>query len=323
MPFDSTELAWAVSVVAQHMDPTPQYSWPLLCELVDAEVWVKHENHTPIASFKVRGGLVYFERLRHQRPEIRGIITATRGNHGQSLAFAGRAVGIDVTIVVPKGNNPDKNASMRSLGAELIEHGHDFQESLEFAEGLGIERGLEVVNPYHPDLVLGVATYAKELFDAVGELDAVYVPVGMGSGICGAINVRDLLGLKTEIIGVVAKEAPATALSFAAGHLVSTPTAETFIDGVATRTPDPNAISLILAGASRVLTVSEDEAAEAMRVMYRSTHNVAEPAGALALAGLLSERGLVRGRRIAVIHSGANADTKQLIEVLSGGTPAP
>lgn len=323
MPFDSNELAWAIEVVARHMAPTPQYVWPLLCESIGAEVWVKHENHTPIGSFKVRGGLVYFERLRSQRPEVNGIITATRGNHGQSMAFAGRAVGIDVVIVVPKGNNPDKNAAMRSLGAELIEHGHDFQESAEFAQALGIERGLEMVSPYHPDLVLGVATYSSELLGAAGELDVVYIPVGMGSGICGMLNVRDLLGFNTEVVGVVATEAPATARSFAARHLVSTQTADTFIDGVAVRTPNPDAIASIISGAARIVEVSEDEAAEAMREIYRTTHNVAEPAGALALAGLLAERDLVQHRRVGIIHSGGNADTKHLVEVLSGHTPAP
>ena len=323
MPFDSRELAWATEIVMKHMAPTPQYVWPLLCELVGAEVWVKHENHTPIGSFKVRGGLVYFERLRNDRPQVRGIVTATRGNHGQSMAFAGRAVGIEVVIVVPEGNNPDKNASMRSLGAELIEHGHDFQESVEYAVSLGIERGLEMVSAFHPDLVLGVATYAKELLNAAGELDVVYVPVGMGSGICAMLNVRDLLGMKTEVVGVVAREAPAAALSFAAGHLVSTESADTFIDGVAVRTPDEGAISLIISGAARIVTIGEDEAAEAMRELYRTTHNVAEPAGALALAGLLSERDRVQGRRVGIIHSGGNADTKHLVEVLSGHTPAP
>ncbi len=323
MPFDARELDWATQVVTGHMAPTPQYVWPLLCELVGAEVWVKHENHTPIGSFKVRGGLVYFERLRNERPEVKGIITATRGNHGQSMAFGGRAVGIDVVIVVPKGNNPDKNDSMRSLGAELIEHGHDFQESVEFAQSLGVERGLEMVNPYHPDLVLGVATYSKELLDAAGELDVVYIPVGMGSGICGMLQVRDLLGFKTEVVGVVAKEAPATALSFAAGHLIATETADTFIDGVAVRTPNPEAIDIIVAGAARIVQVSEDEAANAMRELYRTTHNVAEPAGALAFAGLLAERDLVKNRRVGIIHSGGNADTKHLVEVLSGHTPVP
>jgi threonine dehydratase len=321
MLFTADELGWATDVVGRWVAPTPQYAWPLLGREVDAEVWVKHENHTPTGAFKVRGGLFYMERLRTQRPEVNGIVSATRGNHGQSLAFAGRAAGIDVTIVVPYGNSPDKNAAMEAFGAELIEHGHDFQAAREHAGALGAERGLEAVPSYHPDLVVGVATYAQELFEAAGELDAIYVPVGMGSGICGIIGVRDLLGLRTEVIGVVAAAAPATALSVEAGHVLSTETADTFVDGVACRVPDAAAIAAISAGAARILTVSEEAAAEAMRVMFTTTHNVAEPAGALALAGLLSERAAVAGKRVAVIHTGGNADAPLLLQVLAGHTP--
>src|ERR1700691_2214872 len=313
MPFSTEELAWAVGVVGRRVPPTPAYVWPLLADYVGAEVWVKHENHTPTGAFKVRGGLVYAERLRAGRPEVNGIVSATRGNHGQSLAFAGRAagvgVGVGVTIVVPEGNSPDKNAAMRGFGAELIVHGRDFQSAREHASVLGAQRGLEIVPSYHPDLVLGVATYARELFDAAGELNAVYVPVGMGSGIGGIIGVRDLLGLRTEVIGVVTDRAPATARSVAAGHVVTTDTADTLVDGVACRVPDADAIAVIGAGAARVLTVSEDQAADAMRVMLATTHNVAEPAGALALAGLLTERSHAAGKRVAVIHTGGNADT--------------
>jgi threonine dehydratase len=253
---------------------------------------------------------------------VTGIISATRGNHGQSLAFAGRAAGIAVTIVVPHGNNPDKNAAMRAFGAELIEYGHDYQAAREQAVVIGQERGLETVPPFHPDLVLGVATYALELFSAARDLDAVYVPVGMGTGICGVIGVRDLLGLSTEVIGVVAERAPATALSFAAGTAVSTETADTFVDGVATRVPVPEAIEIITAGAARILTVTEDEAADAMRLLFATTHNVAEPAGALALAGLFSERSTAAGRRVAVIQSGGNVDGAMFREVLAGRTPS-
>lgn len=323
MLFDRDDLQWAVGVVGRWVPATPQHAWPLLRELVGTEVWVKHENHTPLGAFKVRGGLVYAERLRAARPDVKGIVSATRGNHGQSLAFAGARHGLTVTIVVPQGNSQDKNASMRALGAELIVHGVDYQEARELSVRLGEERGLEVVPSFHPDLVLGVATYAKELFESVGDLDTVYVPVGMGSGICAVMGVRDLMGLSTEVVGVVAEEAPATALSVRAGRVVATDSAATFIDGVACRVPDETAISLILAGAARVLTISEDECAEAMRVMYRVTHNVAEPAGALALAGLLSERDRVRGRRVAVIHTGGNADAELLAQVLEGQTPAP
>jgi threonine dehydratase len=322
MLFSARELAWATEVVARWVPPTPQYVWPLLNREVGAEVWVKHENHTPTGAFKVRGGLVYAQRLRAERPGVNGIISATRGNHGQSLAFAGRAAGIGVTIVVPQGNSPDKNRSMQGFGAELIEYGHDFQAAREHASAIGDQRGLETVPPYHPDLVLGVATYARELFDGAGNLDAVYVPVGMGSGISGIIGVRDLLGARTEVIGVVAEQAPATARSVAAGRVVSTEAANTFVDGVACRVPDPDAISVISAGAARVLTVSEDAAAEAMRILFATTHNVAEPAGALALAGLLAERSRAAGKRIAVIHTGGNVDAALLLHVLSGHTPA-
>jgi len=223
--------------------------------------------------------------------------------------------------VVPEGNSPDKNAAMQGFGAELIVHGRDYQSSREHASELGAQRGLEIVPPFHPDLVLGVATYARELFGAAGELDTVYVPVGMGSGICGIIGVRDLLDLRTEVVGVVAAEAPATALSFEAGRVITTDTSHTFVDGVATRVPDADAVATINAGAARVLTVSEDEAAQAMRVLFSTTHNVPEPAGALALAGLLAERRRAAGKRVGVIHTGGNADTGLLLQVLAGQTP--
>jgi threonine dehydratase len=322
MAFDRVQLDEAVGVVRRWVPPTPQYSWPLLAEHLGADVWVKHENHTPVGSFKVRGGLFYADRLKSLRPQVAGLVSATRGNHGQSLAFAGSRHGLSVTIVVPDGNSPDKNISMRSWGAELIVHGHDYQEASEHARQLGLERNLEAVPSYHPDLVLGVATYALELFEAVGELDTVYVAVGMGSGICAMIGVRDLLGLSTEIVGVVTEEAPATALSVAAGRVIATKSADTFVDGVACRVPDGEAVSIIAAGASRVIQVSEDEAAEAMRVMFRTTHNMAEPAGALSLAGLLQERERAEGTKVAVIHSGGNADAGLLLEVMQGRTPS-
>jgi threonine dehydratase len=322
MSFDRAELSYATEVVRRSMPATPQYRWPLLSELSGAQVWVKHENHTPTGAFKVRGGLVYADRLRANRPEVAGIVSATRGNHGQSLAFAGAAAGLKVSIVVPHGNSADKNAAMRGFGAEVIEHGHDFQAARERSVELAAERGLEPVPPFHPDLVLGVATYAMELFDAVGELDTVYVAVGMGSGISGLIRVRDLLGLRTEIVGVVAEQAPATALSFAAGRVVTTESAATFADGVACRVPDEQAIEAIVAGAARIVEVSEDAAAEAIRTLFATTHNVAEPAGGLGLAGLLAERDVARGKRVAVIQSGGNIDTGMLAEVLAGRTPA-
>jgi threonine dehydratase len=321
LQFDREQLEWATGVVGRVVPPTPQYRWPLLAESVGADVWVKHENHTPTGAFKVRGGVIYAERLRSERPHVTGLISATRGNHGQSVALAGRAAGIDVTIVVPENNSVDKNAAMRGFGAELLVSGQDFQAAREHAQRLASERGLEMVSSYHPDLVLGVATYARELFAAAGDLDAVYVPVGLGSGISGVIGVRDLLGLHTDVIGVVAERAAATARSVAAGRVVATESADTFVDGVACRVPDPDAISVIAGGAAAILTVSEDEAAEAMRVLYTTTHNVPEPAGALALAGLVQERDRVAGKRVAVIQTGGNADSDLLCQVLAGRTP--
>ncbi len=321
MSFSLDELATASDVVRRWVPPTPQYPWPLLGQLVGADVWVKHENHTPTGAFKVRGGLVYVDRLRAQRPAVTGIVSATRGNHGQSLAFASRTAGLDATIVVPKGNSPDKNAAMRGFGAEVIERGHDFQAAREYSAELADDRGLEAVPAYHPDLVLGVATYAAELFSAVDDLDAVYVPIGMGSGISGLIRVRDLLGLRTEIVGVVAARAPAYLRSFSTGEVCATDTADTFVDGVACRVPDTDAVRLINAGAARIIEVSEDETAEAIRVLFATTHNAAEPAGAIALAGLLAERELARGRHVAVIQTGGNIDTAMFADVLAGLTP--
>lgn len=321
MPFTRAQLDEAVTIVRASMPPTPQYAWPLLGEALGAEVWVKHENHTPTGAFKVRGGLVYMHHLRRDRPEVRGVISATRGNHGQSIAFAGRVNGVSATIVVPHGNSPDKNAAMRAWGADLIEHGHDFQAAREHAGAQAGERGLEMVPSYHLDLAVGVATYALELFTAAGELDAVYVPVGLGSGICGMIGVRDLLGLRTEVVGVVAERANATALSFAAGHAVSTDTADTFIDGVACRVPDPTAIDVIVRGAARVIEVSEDLCADAVRLLLHTTHNLPEPAGAIATAGLMAERDRQQGKRVAVVMSGGNMDATLLPTLISGGTP--
>jgi threonine dehydratase len=324
MQFTRAELDAATELVHRSLPPTPTYRWPLLADAVGADVWVKHENHLPVGAFKVRGGLVYVDRLLRRRPDVAGLVSATTGNHGQSLAFAGRAAGLPVRIVVPHGNSPDKNAAMRALGAEVLEHGHDYQAAREHVSTLAAaDPRLEIVPSFHPDLVLGVATYAQELFDAVPDLDTVYVPVGMGSGACGLIGVRDLLGLRTKIVGVVAERADATARSFVTGHAVSTESADTFVDGVATRSPDINAIRLLIAGAARIVTVGEDAVADAMRLHLQTTHNVPEPAGALALAALLHEGGAVHGKRVAVIQTGGNIDASTLATVLEGRTPAP
>ena len=307
-------LAAARTLVGQYVPPTPAYRWPLLEELTGVETWVKHENHTPTGAFKVRGGLWFVEQLlRTERPA--GLVSASRGNHAQSLAYAGRAFGLPATIVVPEGNSPDKNAATAALGAEVVVHGRDFQEAVEESRRLATSRGLLPVPSFHPWLVEGVATYAAELHEQVPGLDAVYVPIGMGSGACANIAVRDLLGLPTEIVGVVADRAPAYALSFAAGEPVPTERADTFVDGVACRTPDPQAVAMI-GGAARVLRIGEEEAAAAMAAVYRGTHNLAEPAGALALAGLLAERDRQRSRRIAVVLSGGNADFDVLARVV-------
>jgi threonine dehydratase len=295
----------AAQVVYASMPPTPQYPWPLLAARTGCRVLVKHENHTPIGAFKVRGGLFYCSRLPRGTA---GLITATRGNHGQSLAFAGARLGLEVTILVPHGNSTEKNAAMKAMGADLIEHGRDFQEAKDEADRLSAERKLEMVPPFHRDLVLGVGTYALELFRAAPDLDAVYVPIGMGSGICGVIGVRDALGLKAGVVGVQAEKAPSYARSFAAGRVVTTETADTIADGVATRVPDPEALEIIRRGADRIVTVSEEEIAQAMSAYYTDTHNLAEGAGAAPLAALLKEREAMRGRKVGLILSGGNID---------------
>lgn len=306
--FEMSDLAAASLVVHSAMPPTAQYAWPLLAERTGCEVWVKHENHTPTGAFKVRGGLAYVDGLRRARPGVLGLVTATRGNHGQSIPYAARQAGIPVAVCVPRSNSPEKNAAMRGFGAELIEAGRDFDESRERAAQIAAERDWEFVPSFHPDLVCGVATYAHELFDAVADLHTVYVAVGMGSGICGLIRTRDLLGLRTRIVGVVAANAPAIALSLDAGRVVTTENANTFADGMACRVPDPGAFAVIQAGAERVVQVSEDEIAMALRAYWTDTHNLAEGAGAAPLAALLQERESMRGRRVGLILSGGNID---------------
>src|SRR5712672_4427418 len=253
--FDLRKLERAQEIVGAAMPPTPAHAWPLLAQRLGTRVVVKHENHTPIGAFKVRGGLVYMERLKREQPNTPGIISATRGNHGQSLAFAAHRHGLRATICVPRGNSVEKNRSMRAFGADLVEHGEDFQSAREEAERRARLGGLEFVPAFHPDLVLGVATYALELLRKAPDLDVLYVPIGQGSGICGCILVRDLLGLKTEIIGVQSTEAPSYALSFAAGAVVTTDTSNTLADGMATRVPDPDALAIILTGASHIVQV--------------------------------------------------------------------
>lgn len=319
--FDQNQLEAAHEIVGEVVAPTPQYAWPLLRERLGIEVWVKHENHSPTGAFKVRGGLVYLNELLKSDVRVRGLVTATRGNHGQSIPFAALRYGIPTTIVVPVGNAVEKNAAMKAFGARLVVYGSDFDEAREEAERLAETDGLTMVPSFHPLLVRGVATYARELLNAVKDLDAVYVPIGMGSGICGLITVRDLLGLKTQIIGVVSTNAPAYALSYEAGTVVTTNEARTFADGMACRVPSPDALEVIRAGAARITQVSDEEVAEAMRVYHTDTHNLAEGAGAAALAALMQERIEMAGKRAGVILCGGNVDTAVYAEVLAGRTP--
>ncbi|NKC29445.1 threonine dehydratase [Falsiroseomonas selenitidurans] len=306
--FDLPALEAAARLVHAVFPPTPQLAWPLLAQRTGAEVWVKHENHTPTGAFKVRGGLVFMERLKRERPQVPGIISATRGNHGQSLAFAGQRLGVRVTIVVPEGNSREKNAAMRAQGARLVEHGADFDAARAHAMARAAAEGLEFAPSFAPDLVRGVGTYALELFRGAPLLDALYVPIGLGSGICGCIMARDLLGLRTEIIGVQSTGADSYARSLAAGRVVETARAETKADGMATRVPDPAALAIIAKGAARIVTVTDEEVAAAIRAYWQDTHNLAEGAGAAPLAALLRERDRMAGRRVATILCGGNID---------------
>jgi threonine dehydratase len=321
MMFTLDDLDRAMAIVHAAMPATPQYAWPLLARRFGCTVVVKHENHTPIGAFKVRGGLVYVDRLARERSHVRGIVSATRRNHGQSLALAASHSGVRAVIVVPLGNSFEKNAAMRAFGAELIEHGRDFDEAKEFATTLAEERGFEFVPSFHPDLVTGVATHAGELFDAFPDLDVVYSPIGLGSGICGLIRTRDLLGLRTEMVGVVPRNANAYRLSFEAGRAVPVNQVNTFADGAAVRVPDETALAQIKAGATRIVEVSEDEIAQAIRIYHEDTHNLAEGAGALALAALAQERNRLRGRKAGVILTGGNIDRSWAADVLAGRTP--
>lgn len=316
-----SELEAVAARVHHFVAPTPQHRWPLLAERTGTDIVVKHENHTVVGAFKVRGGVVYLEELLAREPNLPGVIAATRGNHGQSVAFAAGRLGIPAVIVVPEGNSRDKNVAMRALGAEIVEAGHDFQAALEHAEALARERGLHMMPSFHPLLVRGVASYAMELFDAEPGLHTVYVPIGLGSGICGVLEARYALDLATRVVGVVAEGADAYARSFEAEEPVSTDVAQTFADGLACRVPHPDALEVILRGAERIVRVSEDEMAAAVRHYFTDTHNVAEGAGAAALAALLQERDAMQGRSVGVILSGGNVDRELFVRLLNGEDP--
>ena len=310
------ELVSAAAIVYAKLPATPQYRWPLLCEALGTEVWLKHENHTPTGAFKVRGGLVYLHELMQGESKLTGIVSATRGNHGQSIAFAAKPYGIGCHIVVPRGNSKEKNAAMRALGAQLIEFGDDFQESREHATELAQEYGWHMVPSLHADIVRGVASYWTELFTAQPSLDIVYVPVGQGSGICAAVAARNALGLKTKIVGVVSSHALAYQLSFEQGQAIESPVSTLLADGMACRIPDTWALQIIREHVAAIVSVSDREIAAAMKLIFLATHQVAEGAGAAALAAAMKAKQNLQGLKIGLSLSGGNVDHDVYARVL-------
>ena len=321
MQFTAQDLRDAADLVYTQMQPTPQYAWPQLAQRLGCEVWVKHENHSPTGAFKVRGGITYIDWLTRTHPDITGICTATRGNHGQSQARAAVAAGLSAKVYVPHGNSVEKNAAMRAFGAEVIEHGQDFEQARAEAIRAAQAEGLMIVPPFHKEIVRGVATYAFELLTAVPDLDTIYVPIGCGSGVCGTILARDALGAKAEVVGVVSANAQTAKLSVEAGELIETETAVTFADGMAVRVPIQDAYDIYSTGAARILAVSDTEVADAIRVYYHDLHNLAEGAGAAPLAALMQERDRMRGKKAGVILCGGNIDTNWFVTILQGGVP--
>jgi threonine dehydratase len=308
----------AQSVIYRYMPPTPQYTWPLINRRLGTEAWVKHENHTSLGAFKIRGALVYVNWLKENQPHLAGVVAATRGNHGQGIALAARLTGIQAVIVVPHGNSREKNQAMVAQGAELIEQGHDFQESLEYARDLAAERGLAMVDSFHERLVMGTATYAMEFFQSAPPLDRVYVPIGLGSSICGVSAARNALALKTEIIGVVCSASPSYALSFAQRKIVEAPARTVLADGLACRTPASQAMEAIWDEVARIVEVSDAEIGDAMRIYFRDTHNIAEGAGAAPLAAAIKETDQNKDKRIGLVLTGGNVDLELYNAVLSG-----
>ena len=314
--FALSDLRRSAELVHSVMPSTPQYCWPLLCKRLGCEIWVKHENHTPIGSFKLRGGIVFVEQLRRTKPKVSGIVSASRGNHGQSLGFAARKYGLTCTVVVPHGNSTDKVLAMREFGVTVIEHGDEFQQASEFADTIANDAELYRVHSYHPLLAKGVSSYALEFFTQVPPLDRIYVPVGMGSSICGTVMARDALALRTSIIGVVSSAAPAYALSFNSGSLVEHRVTTQVADGLACRTPDSSALEIIRSGVERFIEVTDDEVKAAIRTYFSTTHNVVEGAGAAALAAAFRDRPV--GKRIGVLLSGGNIDRNLFVTILQG-----
>ncbi len=311
------EVRAAAEVVYRLMPPTPQYCWPLLCERLGTEVWLKHENHTPIGAFKARTAIIYTEKVLQREPGTRGLIAATRGNHGQSVALAARRNNLDCLIVVPHGNSQDKNAAMRAQGARLVVHGEDYQSALDHATKLAVELGFHLVPPYHRDILRGIATYWLELFSNVPDIDVVYVPIGMGSGICSAAAVRNALKLHTKIVGVVSEHAPTYALSFEQRLIVEAASRTALADGLACRKGDPEALQVMLENVDHIVRVSDAEVAEAMGALFKDTHNVVEGAGAASLAAAGKEAAQLKGKRVALIATGGNVDSDVFARVLA------
>lgn len=324
MRFSPDDIATALATVRSALPPTPQYRWPLIEQALGTEAWIKHENHTPVGAFKVRGGLTYFEDLRRTQPEVRHVISATRGNHGQSVGFAARRHGLQATIVVPHGNSVEKNAAMRGLGVALVEHGEDFQAAADHAAALAAQHGLHRIPSFHRELVRGVATAYVEFFEATqaagGAPDVLFVPIGLGSGFAGAAAARAHCGVATRLVGVVSAHADACLQSWRSGTLVESPATTRIADGMACRTPVAESVAVVRAEADDVVAVTDDEVAGAMRLLYTATHNVAEGAGAAALAAALQQRGRWAGKRVGLALTGGNVDAPMFAEVLAVGT---
>lgn len=312
-----SQIEAAAGKIYQAFGPTPQYCWPTLSQRLGTECWVKHENHTPVGAFKVRGGLTYFDHLVQNGNLPREVVSATRGNHGQSIAYAAARHGVTCTIVVPEGNSLEKNAAMKALGAQLIEHGHDFQAAREHAQAIALERQAHMVPSYHPALVLGVATAWWEFFRAVPDLDRVYVPIGLGSGACAALAAKKALGHRVQVIGVISAHATTYADSFAAGQVVEAPVSTLLADGMAVRRADPNALAILKVGLERCVMVDDSRIAQAMRDLYADTHNLAEGAGAASFAAAWSEKEQLKGLKVGTTLCGGNVDSATFCSVLN------
>jgi threonine dehydratase len=315
---DRDAIEAAAEVLRALVPPTPQYLWPQVAQAFGAHVWIKHENHTPIGAFKARSAAIYFHKLMQRLPGSRGVITATRGNHGQAVGLAASRFKLPATIYVPRGNSVEKNNAMRALGVKLVEHGNEFQEAREEAARVGGREALHMVPAFHADIVLGVATYWAELFRAVPDIDVVYVPIGQGSGICAAAAARNVYSPGTKIVGVVSAQAPCFARSFEARRVIEAPVSTVLADGMACRKPDADAVAIIVGNVSRVVEVTDAELADAMRRIFAMTHNVAEGAGAAAFAAAWRERESLQGKRVGLTLSGGNVDSDVFADVLAG-----